>query len=790
VTAPKRQTFQSLDVGTTPRHRGVGILFLTAAAQSLRRPEHLASAARCAAIAIAAVTLWYSQSLASPKPETAAPVAPPADGVVSKEEVHFPSNGYTLYGCIQRPAGRGPFPAVIYNHGSEQHPGRCSPPELARAYVEHGYLFFSFHRHGHGQSPGDYIGDLQKKIRAEVNDPVSRGRKIAALQDEYNRDVVGAVEWLKTRPEVDATRIAMTGVSYGGIQTLLTAENGLGIRAFIAFAPGAMSWRNPAVRQRLERAVRNAKAPIFLAQAQNDYSLGPSEVLGPMVRAKGPPNEAKIYPAFGTTHQQGHAGFAVRGGIPTWSPDVFAFLNAVMAQAGPTPGGEPPVGPRVSQQLPPTQDAPATTGGPAVKLAPAVRAACSEDVQQFCAGVASGGGRIIRCLEGRQSAVSDNCRSFLQRRLGQRRGNAGGQTGAPQAPATESAQRGPGQQRLAPALRAACGTDVQQFCSGVASGGGRIIRCLATRQAEVSASCQAFLQRSRNGPASAPVQGEVVETLPTPDGQTRSYVISRPEASGPLPTIVLLHGYGGNAQGTARISGLAQLGQSEGFVSVFPDGIAVAPGSAHHAWNHLPAKSAASPSAVMQIEGFKLPPGAAIPDDVAFLNALVADLVKRGISDPKRIYLAGISAGGFMTMRMTCTASEPFAAVALVISGMPNPMGADCHPRKPLPVVMIKGTADPNVPWNGGNVKRDTFAVWPQERLFEFFRQLDGCSSAAEESELPDQVPFKIELVSWTHCTKSGPIVLYRVINGVHAVPSDLNLAKTLWEFFRDKVNE
>ncbi|MGC1582802.1 MAG: hypothetical protein WA766_15040, partial [Candidatus Acidiferrales bacterium] len=37
--------------------------------------------------------------------------------------------------------------------------------------------------------------------------------------------------------------------------------------------PGAMSWRNPALRERLERAVRNAKAPIFLAQAENDYSL-------------------------------------------------------------------------------------------------------------------------------------------------------------------------------------------------------------------------------------------------------------------------------------------------------------------------------------------------------------------------------------------------------------------------------------------------------------------------------------------------------------------------------------
>ena len=91
-----------------------------------------------------------------------------------------------------------------------------------------------------------------------------------------------------------------------------------------------MAWANSAIQARLEQAVRNAKAPLFLAQAQNDFSLGPSEVLGPIIRAKGAPNDAKIYPPNGTTHEDGHGGFAVRGGIPIWSPDVFAFLDRVM----------------------------------------------------------------------------------------------------------------------------------------------------------------------------------------------------------------------------------------------------------------------------------------------------------------------------------------------------------------------------------------------------------------------------------------------------------------------------
>jgi poly(3-hydroxybutyrate) depolymerase len=255
----------------------------------------------------------------------------PADSVSTGDqtEVTIESRGNQLAGCITKPAGNGPFPAIIYNHGSEKNPRRCGPPELVKAYVDHGYLVFAFQRHGHGQSSGDYIGDLEKQINA--SDRRERARQKVSLQDMYNQDVVDAVGWLLKRPEIDRGRVAMTGVSYGGIQTLLTAEKGLGIRAFIAFAPAAMSWNNEALQQRLMTAARNAEAPIYLAQAQNDYSLGPSEVLGPVIRAKGGLNDAKVYPAFGDTPQQGHGGFAVGGGVPIWSPDVFAFLDRVLA---------------------------------------------------------------------------------------------------------------------------------------------------------------------------------------------------------------------------------------------------------------------------------------------------------------------------------------------------------------------------------------------------------------------------------------------------------------------------
>jgi dienelactone hydrolase len=241
--------------------------------------------------------------------------------------VSFPSGGLILRGFLYKPAGAGPFPAIIWNHGSRRLPGQ--EPELARFYTKQGFIFFLPHRHGHGRSPGAYIEDLIEKYRMIETDRTLFQRYVVRLHEEYNKDVVAAVEWLKGQPFVDRQHLVMSGVSYGGIQTILTAEKGLGIRAFVPFAPAAISWPNLELRKRLRDAVINAKGPLFLIQAQNDYSLGPSELLGPIIRRKGPPNQDRIYPPYGTTNQEGHADFATReGGIVIWGEDVIEFFQA------------------------------------------------------------------------------------------------------------------------------------------------------------------------------------------------------------------------------------------------------------------------------------------------------------------------------------------------------------------------------------------------------------------------------------------------------------------------------
>ena len=241
-----------------------------------------------------------------------------APGQAMGEEVSFPSGSLTLRGFLYRPTGDGPFRAVLWNHGSEKLPGW--QPELAAFYNARGFVFFIPHRRGHGRSPGDYMVERARGGQDQV-------RMLGA----YNADVVAALDWLKRQPYVDAGRIVMSGVSYGGIETLLAAEKDLGVRGFIPFAPAAMSWANLELRRRLLDAVAHAKAPVFLLQARNDYSTGPVDVLGAAIGKKAAPNQAKLYPAFGTTNQQGHGAFACWDiGTQIWGPDVLDFIGRVL----------------------------------------------------------------------------------------------------------------------------------------------------------------------------------------------------------------------------------------------------------------------------------------------------------------------------------------------------------------------------------------------------------------------------------------------------------------------------
>lgn len=243
-------------------------------------------------------------------------------------EVTFPSGNLVLHGYVYKPAGDGPFPAVLWNHGSERLPGWL--PQLGPLFVSEGYVLFIPHRRGQGLSSGagEYIMDALAR-GAELGGPAARSRKLVELMQVHLEDQEAAIAYLKSIPYVDAKRVAVAGCSFGGIQTLLAAAEDLGLLAAVDFAGGAESWRgSPDLRDRMSRAARGARVPVFFIQAKNDYDISPSKDLAKEMEKAGKPHQIHIFPPSGKTTQEAHE-FCIRGG-EVWGGEVFEFLASAM----------------------------------------------------------------------------------------------------------------------------------------------------------------------------------------------------------------------------------------------------------------------------------------------------------------------------------------------------------------------------------------------------------------------------------------------------------------------------
>ncbi len=268
---------------------------------------------------LGAVALSLACSRASPAPSPASDT----QGVpAARAEVRIPGEGLTLHGWIFRPDGAGPFPAVVYNHGSERDPGLDFLGDLGEWFRARGYVLLLPFRRGAGGSDGAY---WQDGLPPE-NDPAHWPETIARLEKE-NADVSSAIGWVRAQPFVDPARVSVAGCSFGGIHTLLAAEKPQGLKAAVDFAGAAMSWHASALlQQRLTAAVGRATIPVFFVQAQNDFDTTPSEVLSQQMQATHKPHRVKIFPPHGTTHMEGHAHFCTHG-MDEWGPDVLAFLE-------------------------------------------------------------------------------------------------------------------------------------------------------------------------------------------------------------------------------------------------------------------------------------------------------------------------------------------------------------------------------------------------------------------------------------------------------------------------------
>ncbi|MDP9028295.1 MAG: hypothetical protein M3N46_12245 [Actinomycetota bacterium] len=176
-------------------------------------------------------------------------------------------------------------------------------------------------------------------------------------------------------------------------------------------------------------------------------------------------------------------------------------------------------------------------------------------------------------------------------------------------------------------------------------------------------------------------------------GRDRTLVLVRPDASAPTPKnwrgralLIVLHGSNQTGEGVRAFSanGFDRFAESGAAVVVYPDGVA------RH-WN----------DARTSIDFTTRKLGV---DDVEFLAALIERLARIDGIDRARVYLAGFSNGAAMTIRMALQRPELLAGAAIIAATMPTPENLlpIVASARPLPVVLVHGTSDPLVPYEGG----------------------------------------------------------------------------------------
>jgi polyhydroxybutyrate depolymerase len=230
------------------------------------------------------------------------------------------------------------------------------------------------------------------------------------------------------------------------------------------------------------------------------------------------------------------------------------------------------------------------------------------------------------------------------------------------------------------------------------------------------------------------------------------------------PLVLNFHGYSSNGAEENILALMSQKSDKEGFIAVHPEGVA-------NSWNAGACCGTASQSGV---------------DDVGFVKAMLDMLEQKLCIDTHRVFVTGMSNGGFMSNRLGCELADRIAAIAPVagVLGMPT-----CTPSRPMPVIHFHGTADNLVPYTGNATQG--FPDVPAD--FEAWALRDGCSATAVETYRKADSHCS----SYASCNGGASVTLCTVDGGGHTWPggtpvpslgyttTNLSATDMMWSFFQ-----
>jgi len=267
----------------------------------------------------------------------------------------------------------------------------------------------------------------------------------------------------------------------------------------------------------------------------------------------------------------------------------------------------------------------------------------------------------------------------------------------------------------------------------------------------------------------------LIITLPAEAGETRrlavngverTYYLHVPATVKPgAPLVIMLHGATANGRNDVHRYGWHHMADSHDFVVAGPDAPTLRANQPEsnenfRTWNHGGHRTASNVTS---------------SDDVAFIAAMIDDIVRLSAVDRRRVYVAGFSSGGSMAHRLGVELAGRIAAISASAGGLPPTYG---RPARGMPILITAGDRDPVTPVEG----KGTFVADSHRTIIDKWRALDDCPAPRE---IP--TPRFLEIESSSPC-RDGSEVRYILMIGVeHVWPrtNQIDLTEASWQFFK-----
>lgn len=275
----------------------------------------------------------------------------------------------------------------------------------------------------------------------------------------------------------------------------------------------------------------------------------------------------------------------------------------------------------------------------------------------------------------------------------------------------------------------------------------------------------------------------------------RSYILYVPTTYNPetpTPLVLSLHGRGANHFSQAGSSGFNAVAEEHGFIVVYPqayDPNFNNPNLADAVWNY----------------NLNTPVFTSLPwDDDVFLDNVADDIATILNIDMNRLYVNGLSNGGYMTHHLACTRGDRYAAFAAVAANAPFGLGQLCQEGVHAPIMLYHGTEDTISPWEGASVThpetgQNVFLLAPIPNTLAFWVDQNDCGADFEQVDVPSTDPdSSVVFIRHTDCPNDSAVQIYVVTGGGHVwhgiqdfdndfvgeVNMDLNTSEAIWAFY------